>query len=134
MKILLDTHILLWALTGAVKLPEKAKELILSEKNEIYYSTATIWEVTIKHMLHPEHMTFSGKQLSVHCQNAGYQMLAISDDHAHMLETLERIEGAPKHKDPFDRIMLAQAKAEEMLFVTHDLQMPYYRESCVIKV
>lgn len=52
-------------------------------------------------------------------------MLAISDGHVYMLETLERTEDSPKHKDPFDRIMLAQAKAEEMLFVTHDLQMPF---------
>lgn len=134
MKVLLDTHILLWALADEDKLSEKARELILSENKEIYYSTATIWEVTIKHMIHPEHMTFSGKQLSNYCRKAGYRMLEIKDDHVYMLETLHRAEDAPRHKDPFDRIMLAQAKAEGMLFVTHDLQIPYYRENCVVMV
>lgn len=72
MKVLLDTHIILWALTNDERLSEKAKTIILFRENDIYYSTASIWEISIKHMAHPEHMTLSGEQLSAYCQKAGY--------------------------------------------------------------
>ena len=64
MKLLLDTHILLWALNDNPKLPKKAKDLILEDDNEIYYSTASVWEITIKHMAKPERIKISGKEMS----------------------------------------------------------------------
>ena len=134
MKALLDTHIILWALTNDSRLPLKVKEIISQCDNEIWYSTASVWEVTVKHMNHPEHMTISGRELSKYCQMAGYRMLPIQDRHVYMLETLQRVEGAPIHKDPFDRIMIAQAKAEGMKFITHDLLLPDYLEECIISV
>lgn len=134
MKILLDTHIILWALTDDKKLSEKANAIILAKENKLFYSTAVVWEVTIKHILHPGHMQLSGRQVSDYCQKAGYQMLPIRDEHVYMLENIHRAEDAPKHKDPFDRIMLAQAKAEDMSFVTHDSLMPYYNEKCIVFV
>ena len=73
MRILLDTHILLWALTGSDKLSPKAQAMILSKDNEIFYSTAAVWEVSIKHSIHPENMPVSGKELSEYCQKAGYE-------------------------------------------------------------
>lgn len=134
MKALLDTHIILWALTEDKKLPQKAKEIISRRDIEIYYSTASIWEVTVKHLNHPEHMPISGRQMSVWCQKAGYYMLPVSDEHVYALDGLQRSEGAPRHKDPFDCMMLAQAKAEKMIFVTHDSLLPYYMEECIVFV
>ncbi len=134
MKVLLDTHIILWALSDDKRLSEKAKTIILSEENEIYYSTASVWEIAIKRMSHPEHMTLSGRQFSEYCQRAGYQMLSVRDDHVYVLEKLRRAENAPRHNDPFDRIMLAQAKAEGMSFITHDSLIPHYMEECIIAV
>lgn len=134
MKVLLDTHIILWALTDDERLSKKAKTIILSKENDIYYSVASIWEVSIKHTIHPEHMPFSGKQLSYYCQEAHYQMLSIKDEHVYALETIQRVENAPKHNDPFDRIMIAQAKTENMIFITHDSLIPYYMEKCIISV
>lgn len=131
MKVLLDTHILLWALTDDKKLPDKARSMILSEGNDIYYSTASVWEVSIKHTIHPEQMPLSGRHLSDYCQLAGYSMLSVRDEHVYALETIRRAVDAPKHNDPFDRIMIAQAKAEDMLFVTHDALLPYYSEKCI---
>ena len=61
-------------------------------------------------------------------------MLPVCDNHAYALETLQRAEGAPMHKDPFDRIMIAQAKVEGMSFVTHDLMLRDYLEDCIISV
>lgn len=77
MKLLLDTHIVLWALNDNPKLSEKARKLILDSQNEIYYSTASVWETTIKHMSKPEKIMISGKQFSDYCKQMGYQMLAI---------------------------------------------------------
>ncbi len=134
MKFLLDTHILLWALTGDAKLPQSAQDIISDMNNEIFYSSASVWEVAIKHANHPDIMPVSAKMLSEYCQTAGYQMLPITDDHVFSLDTLYRSKNAPRHNDPFDRIMIAQAKAEELRFITHDALLPYYNEDCIMWV
>ncbi len=61
-------------------------------------------------------------------------MLSARDDHVYVLENLRRAENAPRHNDPFDHIMLAQAKAEGMSFITHDSLIPHYMEECIIAV
>lgn len=77
MKILIGTHIAIWAVLNDPKLPRKAKELLLDMENEILYSTATIWEITIKHMLHPEKLHMNGNILEKGCENNGYTVLPI---------------------------------------------------------
>ena len=134
MNLLLDTHILIWALNDDPRLPKKAKEMILDPKNAVYYSSISIWEVSIKHMLHPENVTFSGEELSGYCQEAGYIQVEMRDRHVYALETLKREKGAPDHSDPFDRILIAQAKAENLTFLTHDALLPFYGEKCVALV
>lgn len=134
MKILLDTHIILWALTNDERLPQKAGMIISKTENEIWYSAASVWEVTFKYMNHPDHMPISGKQLSQYCHRAGYRILPVQEHHVHALERLRRMENAPVHKDPFDRILISQAKAENMMFITHDSLLPWYREECIIAV
>ena len=61
MKILIDTHIAIWAVQNDLKLPEKAKDMILDGRNEIFYSTASVWEITIKHMLHPDKLRINSE-------------------------------------------------------------------------
>ena len=134
MKILLDTHIAIWAVLDSAELSDAAKAIILDENNEIYYSAASVWEITIKHMAHPETFLYSGKHLAKGCEANGFISLPIFNKHSAELETLERPKDAPLHKDPFDRILLAQAKSEGMKFMTHDTLMPYYNESFVISV
>lgn len=134
MKILLDTHIILWFLANDRQLSDKAKEIILDEKNDIFYSTASVWEITIKHMANPVKMRINGNKFAYGCHLAGFKMIPINDSHVALLETLKRPEDAPPHKDPFDRIMIAQAKAEGIYFVTHDSLLPYYGESCLLSV
>ena len=68
MNLLLDTPILIWALNDDPRLPEKARELILDANNAIYYSSVSIWEVSIKHALHPDNVEFTGKDLSQFCR------------------------------------------------------------------
>ena len=134
MNILLDTHILIWALNDDPKLPEKAKDMILDSDNAVYYSVISIWETAIKHANHPEEVTFTGKELSSYCQDAGFLPLEMRDKHVFALETLVREEHAPPHHDPFDRMLVAQAKVENMSFLTHDTLIPYYNEKCIISV
>ena len=134
MNLLLDTHVLIWALNEDQRLSEKARELILDPDNAIYYSSVSIWEVAIKHAIHPENVTFTGNELSQYCQEAGFLSVEIRDSHVFALETISRPDDAPPHHDPFDRMLIAQAKAENMSFLTHDSLLPYYNEKCIISV
>jgi PIN domain nuclease of toxin-antitoxin system len=69
-----------------------------------------------------------------YCKQSGFYLLEIKEEHIFQLKTLKRDENAPKHNDPFDRIMLAQAKMENFKFITHDMLIEQYNEPCVIKV
>lgn len=104
MRILLDTHIALWAVADTGKLSKEVFQLLETGKNEIYYSVAFVWEVAIKHYVRPEQMPIF------------------------MVKTLKRSADAAKHNDPFDRILLSQAKCENMTLLTHDSLSPYYGE------
>ena len=134
MKLLLDTHIILWALDDNPKLPKQAKNLILDIKNDIYYSTASVWETTIKYMAKPDKIHISGSKLSDLCREMEYHMLPITDNHIKTLETLIYHNQHQLHNDPFDRIMIAQAKADGLKFVTHDSKIPFYEEDCILAV
>ena len=134
MRILLDTHILLWALENNPKLPERAYQLISDETNELFFSTASVWEITIKHLAKPDKMLISGEDLAHLCEQAGYNALPILNQHVFQLNTLKRPENAPPHHDPFDRMMIAQAKAEKIIFMTHDALLPDYSENCILYV
>lgn len=134
MKLLLDTHIILWALDDNPKLTNQTRNLIMDAKNDIYYSSASIWEITIKYMAKPERICISGSKMSDLCREMGYRMLPITDKHVKVLETLVYHNRYQVHNDPFDRIMIAQAKADGLKFVTHDSKIPFYEESCVMPV
>lgn len=84
MKILIDTHIAVWAVLNDPKLPEKAKEMLLDIENDILYSTASIWEITIKHMLHPEKLRMNGNILEEGCEDNGYTALPILNAHVRL--------------------------------------------------
>lgn len=133
-QLLLDTHILLWAISDDSRLPKRARDLITDMENSLFYSTASIWEISIKHAIKPDKMKISGSELAKKAQSLGCTMLPINDSHVKSLETLHREKTELPHNDPFDRIMLAQAKSEGLLFITHDTLISGYNEPCVIKV
>ena len=134
MNLLLDTHILIWSLNDDPRLSEKAKELILDTQNGIYYSSVSIWEIAIKHAIHPDNVEFTGKELAEFCQEAGFLPLEMRNKHVFALETINREENAPPHNDPFDRMLIAQAKGENMSFITHDKLLSYYNEKCIVLI
>lgn len=131
-EIMLDTHIILWMLMGDERLSYKARDIIKANIGRIYYSIASMWEVQIKYMAGK--MPISGIEFMHYCEQSGYHKLPIDDSHVVELAGLERDENAPPHNDPFDRIMISQAKAEGFLFLSHDSMLEAYNEPCVIQV
>ena len=123
MRLLLDTHIALWAITDDPKLPQAARSLIMAASNEIIVSAASIWEISIKHSLARGDMPVSGNEALLYFQEAGYRLLSVSAEHAAYVETLP-----PIHADPFDRILIAQALSEPVRLITHDALLTGYGE------
>ena len=134
MKILLDTHFILWSLKNDDRLPKDVRKMITDLSNEVYYSSASIWEVAIKHKARPDKMKISGRELSILCNKAGYKMVAVDDGHICALETLAFAKKTQEHKDPFDRRLISQAKSEGMVFLTHDALLAGYQEECVMVI
>lgn len=113
MKFLLDTHLLLWSATG--QLPKKAARLLEDPANELFFSAASLWEVAIKSGLGREDFEFDVQVLRRGLVDAGYIEVAVTASHAAALAGLPAI-----HKDPFDRMLLAQAAFEGLELVTND--------------
>ena len=130
--VLLDTHIIIWAMLNDSRLNDKMLKVILNPENRIFYSIASMWEVQIKYAL--KKMPISGIEFMHYCEQSGYHKLPIDDSHICELAGLVRDESAPPHNDPFDRIMLSQAKSEGFLFLTHDPFFRGYNEACVMEV
>ncbi len=121
MRILLDTQIALWALTGSPRLGEMAQNLIADPANEIYVSTASVWEIAIKHALGRGDMPVSGTRAAELFAQAGYRELPVAWRHAAAVDTLPAI-----HNDPFDRILVAQALSEPMRLLSRDAVLASY--------
>ncbi len=134
MKYLLDTHILFWAVSNEKKLTKQVLSLINNIDNEIFFSSASVWEVVIKHRKNPNNMTVSGDEFVTACHNAGFVPLPIENHHILAINSLNRKDTEPPHNDPFDRLLIAQAKTEGMIFITHDGLLDGYAEKCVMLV
>lgn len=131
MKLLLDTHILIWMLMNAPELTIKARSLVENHDNRLYYSTISVWEVAIKHRLHPQKIPCSGMKFISLCEASDMVPLSLRNEHIVTFERLHRQKSAPSHKDPFDQILISQAIAESMVFLTHDKTLKYYDEADV---
>lgn len=134
MKILADTHIVIWALMDNDKLPAKARIVLSDPENEIYFSSISVWEIAMKHTAHPNELPFTGKAFYELSLRSGFRLSEANISHVLAYESLRRTEGAPVHKDPFDKLLIAQAKTESMLFLTHDSLLSDYQEPCVMVV
>ena len=119
MKLLLDTHVLIWALEGSYRLPQHICEMIIDANNEIYVSAASLWEISIKHKKHPEQMTFSANQIRDFAQRAGYIFLSLNLDAISVYDAND----LTMHNDPFDQILVCQSQAHGMRLLTHDKKL-----------
>ena len=121
MNLLLDTHLLLWAAIGSDKLSAKARNMISNHANRVYFSAASIWEVVIKNGLQREDFHMDSSLLRRGLVDHGYKELAITSAH-----TLGVANLPPIHKDPFDRLIVAQAELEGFLLLTSDAVVADY--------
>ncbi len=124
MKLLLDTHVLLWAAGQPEKLSDSARTLLTTPENTLYFSVASIWEIVIKRGLGWENFKVDPRRLRKMLIIHGYRELSVAAEHVFTVETLPLL-----HKDPFDRLLLAQARSEGMLLVTVDASLSQYSES-----
>ena len=115
MKFLLDTHIFLWAAYEPDRLSAKAIALLNDSDHELLFSAASIWEIAIKNGLGREDFKVDARLLRRGLLDNDYGELAITSEHAVFLENLP-----PIHKDPFDRILVAQAMVEGITLLTAD--------------
>ena len=111
MRVLLDTHLLLWALSQPSKLSPATRKQIVA--GEIYVSAASIWEVSIKSALGK--LAANPSEVLAGIEPAGFSLLPITGEHAAKVAELPML-----HKDPFDRMLVAQASVEPMLLLTND--------------
>jgi PIN domain nuclease of toxin-antitoxin system len=114
-KLLLDTHLLLWAASNADRLPAEARALIEAPRNELLFSAASIWEVVIKRSLGREDFRVDPPLLRRRLLENGYSELPVTSEHAVAVHGLP-----PIHRDPFDRILVAQARTEGVTLLTSD--------------
>ena len=121
MKLLLDTQILLWAAGHPKRLSAAARKLLNDPRNELLFSAASLWEIAIKNTLGREDFRVEPRLLRRSLLDNGYVELPITGQHAVSIDTLPHL-----HKDPFDRLLLAQALSEGVTLVTADTQLARY--------
>jgi PIN domain nuclease of toxin-antitoxin system len=121
MKLLLDTHLLLWAAGEPRRLPKRARNLIDNPGNELLFSAASSWEVAIKRGLGRDDFKIDARLLRRGLLDNGYSELPIISDHVVAIDSLP-----PIHKDPFDRILVAQATVEGVTLLTMDSVVSQY--------
>ena len=115
MRLLLDTHVLLWALMGDRRLAVATRTLLEDRGNEVWFSAVNVWEVAIKSSLGRTDFAVDPERLAGYAEKCGFDELPVKAKHAALTVTLPAL-----HSDPFDRILLAQAQAENLTLLTAD--------------
>src|ERR1035438_5797185 len=121
MKLLIDTQLLIWTAHQSKKLPKPARLLMQEPKNELFFSAASLWEITIKHSLGRDDFRVDARLLRRGLLDNGFTELPITSEHAVAIDSLP-----PIHKDPFDRLLIAQATVAGILLLTADLIIAQY--------
>lgn len=124
MKYLLDTHYLLWAVADTRKLSKKIKEIIKNPENQIFISTTSFWEISLKSSLGKLTITgFSPEDLPDACEQMGFNILPLSATDSSTYHQLK----ATYHKDPFDRMLIWQAICNDFILISADVNVKIYR-------
>lgn len=124
MRLLLDTHVALWSVTADDRLSKSAAGLIADASNAIAVSIASLWEIAIKHAIvrrGAPAMPISARQAAAHFEAAGFRILDAQAAHIFAVEELPMV-----HADPFDRLIVAQARAEGLTLLTSDATVARY--------
>ncbi len=123
MRLLLDTHLLLWAVSAPDKLDATTRGLVEDPANEVLFSAASIWEIAIKAGLGRADFTVRPEVIAQAARDTGFSELPVRAAVAARVADLQ-----PHHRDPFDRLLVAQAMAELVLLYTVDPLLPPYTE------
>ena len=123
MKYLLDTHIVLWLAENSPKLSDAVKMILLDEASEKYVSIVSCWEVAIKLSLEKLSLSGGTKEFFRIISNNGFTLIPVDEEHLTVLETLPF-----HHRDPFDRLLVATAKTNDLILLTDDSQLQTYIE------
>ena len=123
MRLLLDTHLLLWAAASSKQLPREARVLIENVANDVYFSAASIWEIAIKSSLRRRDFRIDLGALLTALPQMGFIELPVSASHAAGVTKLPLI-----HRDPFDRLLVAQSIAEPLALLTNDRVLARYSD------
>lgn len=121
MNYLIDTHALIWYAEGDKQLPSRIKDLIVDRNNTVYYSHASIWEMAIKISIDKLAVQITLPAWEALLLANGFTLLPLQFKHFEHLLSLPF-----HHNDPFDRLLLAQALAEDFIIITHDKQFSKY--------
>lgn len=121
MRLLIDTHLLIWAAEGAERLSPEAFALMADQNNPLIFSAASIWEIAIKQTLKRRDFSADASLVRRGLVESGYEELPISAAHAIAVADLPGI-----HADPFDRMLIAQARTEGLLLLTADQRLASY--------
>jgi PIN domain nuclease of toxin-antitoxin system len=129
-RVLLDTHIAIWAINDDPKLSVAARNIINDANAVILVSTVTIWEISIKHALgqkRKDAVPFTGGAALKIFRQYDFEMMDIVPEHAEMVDELDLI-----HGDPFDRMLIAQAMHEGLTLLTHDKKLANYGDFVMV--
>ena len=121
MRLLLDTHLLLWAARPSPQLSSRARRLINDPDNELVVSAASLWEIAIKSALRRPNFRLDARLFRRNLLNNGYDEMAVTGEHAVAVANLP-----PLHRDPFDRILIAQSIVEGITLLTSDPRVAQY--------
>ena len=121
MNLLLDTHVLLWAAAGSKRLSRSTRTLLLAQGNKLHFSPASLWEIVIKRRLGRDDFKVDPFRLRRMLASSGYTELAVTSDHVLTVDGLPLL-----HNDPFDRLLIAQARSEGMNLLTVDERIVRY--------
>jgi PIN domain nuclease of toxin-antitoxin system len=127
MRLLVDTHLVLWAAAKSSRLPKEVRRLLEDPENEVFYSAASLWEIAIKAALRRSDFRVELALLRPALAAMDFVELPVSGAHAERLASLP-----PIHKDPFDRMLVAQSLSEPLVLLTNDAALAPYGE--VVKV
>ena len=134
MNILLDTQIAIWSMTNDKRLTDAAREIILNPRNMLFYSAASVIEVDWKIRSKKNNIEFTLDQFIQKCQVSRFIPAPLKGEYIAAASHLVWDGEGEEHKDPFDRMLLAQAMVEGMKFMTADGKIPYFKQDCVISV
>lgn len=127
MRLLIDTHLLLWWLAGGVRLPRRARGFLADTSNQVFFSAASIWEVSIKAALGK--IEADPNEMLVALRWGGFEELPVTGRHASAVMRLPA-----HHRDPFDRMLVAQSLVESLVLLTDDRVLSRYGATVIVTI